>query len=256
MSNDAIHIDAVVDRLGIHPARTLDLDLSAPEDVSRWFVASCLLASRVDEARALAAYRALARTGPARLEDLADADPAALGARLEAAGLSRGTLLAQRLVRAALRLRGCGAGTLQALVGQAEGLEDLGARLAGLASGVGTATVLRFLRPLRDVWPAARETPLSAAARAAACHLGLSTPAAMDAADPDALRAGLRAAGATAELADVEAALERLGAFCLRGRTARCPLGDACPARPRAAPRNAENEVARARAPRRGPPSR
>ena len=109
--------------------------------------------------------------------------------------------------------------------------QDLAARLARLAPGVGTATVTRFLRPLRDRWPAAREIPLSAAARAAAVHLSLLREGEDEEGEPGALRSALLREADAPVLADVEAALGRLGErSCLRQRPARCPLGQACPA--------------------------
>jgi hypothetical protein len=92
--------------------------------------------------------------------------------------------------------------------------------------------VARFLRPLRERWPAAREVPLSPAARAAALHLGLLREGEDEEGEPGALRAALLRWPEAPALADAEAALARLGErACLRGRTARCPLGADCPAK-------------------------
>jgi hypothetical protein len=140
--------------------------------------------------------------------------------------------VAQRLARAGRSLAERHGGSLAALAAQAEDLEELGGRLAALASGVGTATVLRFLRPLRDLWPAAAEIPLEPAARAAAVHLGWLAEGADEEGAPAALRAVLLREPEAPPLADVEAALARLGArSCLRQRPDRCPLGARCPAR-------------------------
>jgi hypothetical protein len=50
--------------------------------------------------------------------------------------------------------------------------------------------------------------------------------------EPGALRAALREDSAQPSLADVESALTQIGTIaCSRNRTARCPLGDACPRR-------------------------
>ena len=49
---------------------------------------------------------------------------------------------------------------------------------------------------------------------------------------PGALRAALREDPAQPSLADVQFALTQLGTVaCAKNRTARCPLGDACPRR-------------------------
>ena len=124
------------------------------------------------------------------------------------------------------------AGSLDALARSTDGIEELARRLAGLAPGVGTATVARFLRPLRHRWPSAWEVPLTPAARAAAVHLGWIDEWADTEGEPGALAAFLRDEVEAPALADVEAALGRLGAAaCRRNRTRRCPLEDGCPAR-------------------------
>jgi len=232
MTDSRTRITALVDRIGGHPAQALGLDLDRPGDRNRWFVAACLLAGRADEKRALAAFRALDRAQSAGLDQLDGADPQRLCAALENAHLPQPEAVAGRLARAARGLAEAHGGSLEALAADAEDLEGLGSRLAGLASGVGAATVLRFLRPLRDRWPAAREVPLAPAARAAAEHLGLLREGEDAEGEPAALRAVLRDSGDPVALADLEAALERLGArACLRNRPERCPLGDGCPAR-------------------------
>jgi hypothetical protein len=223
---------ALLDRIGGHPAHTLGLDLDVPRDRERWFVAACLLAGRAGEERALAAFRALERASCADLDRLGADDPEPIRAALEDAGYPQPEAAAGRLARAARGLAETHGGSLEALASEAEDLEDLGSRLTGLASGVGAATALRFLRPLRDRWPAAREVPLAPAARAAAVHLGLLGAGEDSEGEPAALRAALRESGDPVAFVDLEAALERLGGrACLRNRPARCPLGDACPAR-------------------------
>jgi len=164
---------ALLDQLGGHPARTLGLDLDAPEDRARWFVAACLLAGRIPEERALEAFRALEGARCATPEQISGAPIERICAALETARHPDPESVAGRLARAALGLAETYGGSLEALAAEAEDLEGLGGRLAGLASGVGGATVLRFLRPLRDRWSAAREVPLTPAARCAAVHLGL-----------------------------------------------------------------------------------
>jgi hypothetical protein len=123
-------------------------------------------------------------------------------------------------------------GTLAALAAESDGLEALGGRLAGLAPGFGRAAVVRFLEPLRDHWIAAADLPLAPAARSAAVHLGWIEEWEDTDGAPGALRRALEAETGAPPLADVEAALTRLGQrACLRERTARCPLRDACPRR-------------------------
>lgn len=220
----------LVERLGGHPLGVLGLDPGDPQDRERWWTAACLLASRASERVAFAACLALAGRGLDRPADLA-ARPADAAAALAEAGLPDPDGMAARLARAAHELA-TGAGSLDALAGRADDIADLVGRLARLAPGIGSGAVLRFLRPLRDVWPAAAETPLDAAARAAAVHVGLLGEGEDEEGEPGALRAALAREDAAPPLADAEAALERLGrAACLRGRTGRCPLGDGCPAR-------------------------
>lgn len=172
-------------------------------------MAACLLAGAPENA-ACAAFRALAAAGLDAPPALAAAQPDPVARILERAKLPRAPQRAAALVRSCRGLVEDYGGSPAKLAAAAEGLDDLGARLAGLARGIGAATVLGFLRPLRGLWPAAADLPLSPAAEAAAEHLGLAWNG-----DPD-----------------VEAALERLGRrACLRGRPERCPLGEACPAR-------------------------
>jgi hypothetical protein len=225
-------IAALPERLGVHPARALGLDLGAPEDVARWFVAACLLAGRGTEARALEAFRELERCGLARIDRLSEADAARICSALERAGYRQPAAVARRLARAAASLAEAHGGSLEALAADADGFEALGADLARLASGLGGATILRFLRPLRGRWPSARDVPLAVPARAAAVHLGLLREDQDLEGEPGALRAALRGLGDPLDLADLEAMLERLGArACLRNRPERCPLAEACPAR-------------------------
>jgi hypothetical protein len=200
----------IVSRLGGDPAARLGLDLAREADRGRWLVAACLLSAGAPEAVAEAAFRRLAESGLEAPARLAAAPPGAVARALEQAGHPRPERVAAVLTNACRSLLERHGGSLAALAQQAEGLEDLGARVAALGRGVGQATVHCFLRPLRPHWPAAADLPLSPAAQAAAEHLGLRW-------DGDL---------------DVEAALERLGRrACLRGRVERCPLGAACPAR-------------------------
>ena len=174
-------------------------------------MAACLLSGRADEAAALAAFRALDARGLASPAALAGAGGEEVASALEESGYPRAGPAAAVLWRACRTLLERHGGSLSRLAAEADGLDELGARLAGLARGVGAATVACFLRPLRPFWPAASDLPLSPAAEAAAEHLDLVWDGSPD----------------------LEAALERLGRrACLRGRPERCPLGEECPRRP------------------------
>lgn len=222
----------LVQRLGPHPAAQLGLAPDGPEDPGGWFVAACVLSASSGEERGLAATGRLADAGLATPADLLAGGADALLTALEQSAVPRPARLAGSLVRAARTLGERYAGSFDRLAGESDGLDDLGARLAALAPGVGAATVLRFLRPLRGRWSAAADTPLDPAALAAARHLGWLVGGADEDGDPAALRAALAREPVPAAFGDVEAALERLGRrACLRGRIERCPLGEGCPAR-------------------------
>jgi endonuclease III len=222
----------LVEHLGPHPAASLGIDPRDEEGVGRWFIAACLLAGRVDAAAASAAYRALARDSLASPREIAKADPARIARGLAEAGYPKPEIAAQKLARASETLVERWGGSLSALAADADDLADLGGRIARLAPGVGPATVALFLRPLRDTWIAARELPLSPAARAAALHLGLLREGEDEEGEPGALRAALAAQPDAPSLSDAESARERLGRrACLRERVRSCPLGGDCPAR-------------------------
>jgi hypothetical protein len=222
----------LVAQLGGAAPAALGLDLEREEDLAEWLVAACLLTGRVDEERASAAFRTLRERGLVSPGVLAAADPGALAATLAEAGHPAAERSAATLVRLGRALVERHAGSLLRLAAAAEGFEDLATQLARLAPGFGPAGVLRFLRPLRDRWPAAREVPLAPAALAAARHLGLVAEGADEEGEPGALRAALARLAVAPPLADLEAALERLGSrSCLRERPERCPLGAACPRR-------------------------
>ena len=223
----------LVRHLGGHPATALGLDLDDETDLGRWLAAACLLAARSGEPVALAAFRALRGAHLTAPAELARASPEQIASALAQASYPKPEVAARRLWRAAGSLLAGYRGSPAALARQAECAEELAARVAALAPGIGAATAAAFLRPLRDAFPAAREIPLSPAARAAALHLGLLRAGEDEEGEPGALRAAL---GSGTPLADAEAALERLGRrACLRERADRCPLGDACPARARLA---------------------
>jgi endonuclease III len=211
-----------VEQLGPHPAAQAGLDLADPGDRVRWLALARLASERAPQQRVLDAFRHLAAEPGAAAGDLAAAGPARVAAVLGEAGLRKPEAVARVLCRAAASLAERYRGDLDALAAECEDLEQLGSRLAALAPGLGTATVLRFLRPLRGVWQAARETPLAETARAGDDLDG----------EPAALLAACARHAPELSPIDVEAALERLGArACRSERAARCPLEDACPAR-------------------------
>jgi endonuclease III len=223
--------EQLVSRLGPHPARRWGLDLGADADLARWLPAACLLAARQDEDAASAARAALAARGLDAPEALARTGAARVAIALAASGYPKPEITAARLVRASASLLERHAGSLGALLSGADGLTEAGAALIGLAPGLGPATAAEILRPLRDRFSAAREIPLTAAARAAAVHVGLLREGEDEEGEPGALRAALAREHPVPDLADVEAALTRLGrAACQRRSTARCPLGPDCPA--------------------------
>jgi len=222
----------LVARFGGHPAGRLGIDLEASDGPGRWLVAACLYGGRVDPDLALAAARALDAAGLADPKSVAAERPEALEALLLGVGYPAPEGTARRLWRVCDSLATHHGGSLDSLAAQSEQLEDLAGRLARLAPGFGAASVAQFLRPLRDRWVQAREIPLHPAARAAAVHLGLLTEGEDTEGEPGALRAALREDPAQPSLADVEFALTRIGTLaCSKNRTARCPLGDACPRR-------------------------
>ena len=219
-----------VERLGPHPAVRAGLDLAEPADRARWLVLARLLSERVRDEVALAAFARLAADPGAEPAGLAGADPAHVAAALAEAGMAKPEVIAAVLCRSARALCERHRGDLESLAAGSDDFEALGRALTALAPGLGAASVLRFLRPLRDAWTAARETPLAAPARAAAIHLGLLGESEDLDGEPAALRA--LCANELGDLAanDVESALERLGAeACRAGRIERCPLGADCP---------------------------
>jgi hypothetical protein len=214
----------IVRRFGPHACARAGLDPCA--DASAWLALALLLASGADETRARNALRALPPPD--------DADPhaeaAAVATALARERIPRAERLAATLVRARRAFAERWGGSLERLASDADDLETLGARIATLAPGVGRATVLRFLRPLRERFVAAREVPLAPAAHAAALHAGLLSDGEDEEGEPAALRHRLAHDPDAPPFADLEAALERLGAAsCLRGRVSRCPLGAECP---------------------------
>lgn len=211
----------------------LALTLEPDDDAALlcWFVACGLRAAERREDRVAAAVHALRERGLLSAARLASGG-AGLSGPLAEAGIREPEVAAARLARAAAALCERFDGSLSRLAGGAPSLEELGTRLVSLGPGFGPGTALRFLRPLRDVWPAAEEVPLDPAALAAAVHLGWLDEFDDPETAPGTLRRLLEDADDAPSLPRVEDALERLGrAACRRNDTRRCPLAEACPAR-------------------------
>ena len=229
MTNVRIGPRRLVEALGGHPIADLGLDFEVASDLGRWLLIASLLSGRIEPARAQRASAHLRECGLLATDRLAKTDPAEVLKPLALAQYPAPAQAAARLVRIARGVEECG-GSLGALARESAGIFELGERLTRLAPGLGAATVALFLRPLRDVWPAAGEIPLHPAARAAAVHLGLIAAGEDEDGEPGALRAALRGSADAPSFADVEWALERLGRkSCVRGRAEKCPLKDLCP---------------------------
>lgn len=219
----------LVNRLGPHAASALDLDLDLDEGLGHWLVASVLLGGRTREAVALDAFRRLAREGLAAPADIARAGFANVQRCLEEAGVSKSESVAAVLVRVCTALVRVHGGSIDGLVGGADGLDDLAQRLSQLGAGFGKAAVLRFLTPVRERWSASRDLPTSPAVLAAGRDLGW-IPATQDEEGAPASLARRASASGDVSTRDLEAALEKLGrAACLRERPDRCPLAGSCP---------------------------
>lgn len=218
----------LVQAVGGHAARPLGIDPPTDEDLERWLLLAVLSGGRGGPSRGAEALGRLDRAGLGSLGALSRADPIDLAFRLDAAGVARAEVVAARLQHLAGQLPPSGVDTLAR---GADDLASLGAALADLAPGFGARAVARFLRPLRDRWTAADALPLAPEALAAAAHLGWLDAEADAELAVGTLRQRLADAQDAPDLCDVEAALERLGAACLRERVARCPLHQRCPAR-------------------------
>ena len=221
--------------VGGHPAAALGIDLTpgpsgGDTELWRWLVAAGLLSDRLGRKRTGAALGALERAGCGSAAALAAAEPTAVAAALAAGDHPRAERRAAQLARHARELGERYAGSLERLAAESADLEELGDRLSALGPGLGAATVRRFLEPLRERWPAARELPLSPATLAAAHHLGLAADAGAEAATWETLCAAVAGAPEAPSPTDFEAALSHLGArACLRDRRDRCPLGGDAP---------------------------
>lgn len=228
----AVSPRALVARCGAHPARELGFDLDDDVQIGHWLVAVAAVGRRTADADWRRGVGALARAELGDPAAIASAGPEPIEAALAACGIDDAEAIARKLARLCASLVARHGGSVDALAGGCDGLEALGASLVRLAPGFGPAAVARFLRPLRDRWHAAAEIPLHRDAHAAAVCLGWIDASQDELGEPGALRAALREHADPAPLADVEAALERLGAAaCRRRRPGRCPLREGCGAR-------------------------
>ncbi len=233
--SDAVILE-LISKLGGLLAPKLGIDLHSESDGStaRWFLIASLMGPQFGEDRIEKAYPLLCGAKLDTLQEILHAEPQSLISTLEAAGHPKPEANAAKLRRAAEALDSIYAGSFDRLAGEAESVEDLAGRIAALASGVGPATVLRFLRPLRDRWLLADEIPLDNVARSAAIHLKLIREGEDEEGSPGALRAAWNGIASSSSeetnFADLEAALTRLGQIsCRRGRAAACPLPALCP---------------------------
>ena len=221
-------------RVGKHPAAQLGLQLEFGNDEAetqreRWLIASCLFGGRASHDQSLASARGLERRGASTPLGVVRIELGTLVEDLEEAGHPQPEAVAGLVARLATALVERGPGALEAIGREADGLEELGSRLAALAPGFGAARITRFLQPLRGAWPAAAELPLDPNACRAAFHLGWLGE---EDDDPAALRAVLHGENPEASLADCEFALSEIGRqACRRERPKRCPLGARCPPR-------------------------
>ncbi|MED5261892.1 MAG: hypothetical protein VX574_05795 [Myxococcota bacterium] len=231
---EAVTPGEIVMRVGKHPATQLGLRLECDDDDGEtqrecWLIASCLFGGRASREQALASARALGQRGASTPYGVVRIEVETLAEALEEAGHPQPGAAAALLARLAAALVERGPGALETIGREADGLEDLGSRLAALAPGFGTARITRFLQPLRDTWPAAAELPLDPNACRAAFHLGWLGE---EDDDPAALRATLEGESPEAALADCEFALSEIGRqSCRRERPERCLLGPRCPQR-------------------------
>ncbi len=233
---DLCFIARLLDRLGGHLSHKLEIDLSAEDDRSleSWLIVACLCSARMDEEKIEHIFRALRAAHCSNLQEITSCNITDITQTLARADCKNPEREAAKFKRAANALDLHYRGSLSRLAREAEGIEDLVGRIAALAPGIGVATALQFLRPLRDTWRLADEIPLHAATRAAAIHLQLLRKDEDAEGAPSILRAKLYAANEvnaqTITFADFEAALLRLGErACTRKKVANCPMQEVCP---------------------------
>lgn len=223
------------EQLGGQFSQQLGLDLASEDDraLESWLLVSCLRSSRMDEEQAERIFHVLCASNCSNLQQIASVDAVQIAQALANADCKNPEREAAKFKRAAGALSLHYRGSLTRLAREAENAEDLAGRVAALAPGIGAATVLQFLRPLREVWRLADEIPLHTAAHTAAVHLQLLREGEDAEGAPSVLRAKLYAANEassqTIAFADLEAALTRLGErACMRKKKTSCPMHEFC----------------------------
>jgi hypothetical protein len=194
-------------------AAELGIDLrSGPTARQQWFLAAIFYGARISGQLAVRTYRVFAARGLWTPEAIIAQGWDNLVVLLDEGGYARYDFkTATKLLEVMGALKDRYQGSLEQLHALTKSYADLEARLRGLATGIGPATVDIFLRELRGIWAQATP-PLSPLAQRAGEHLGLLPPgltpeAALEALDQewqDQPVAGY-------DLADLEAALVRLG---------------------------------------------
>jgi hypothetical protein len=169
---------ALVERRGGRYARTLGIDLAAPDVGERfkWFLAAVLYGARISEPIATRTWREFAAHGVLTPARILKTGWDGLVEILDAGGYVRYDYkTATKLIEVGTALMRDYGGSLDALHDAATDPRDLENRLKTLGKGIGDTTTGIFLRELRGLWARA-EPPLSPLAVAAATALGYLRP--------------------------------------------------------------------------------
>jgi hypothetical protein len=206
-------IAEVLTRFAGRFAAELGIDLrSGPAARQQWFLAAILYGARISGQLAARTYRVFANRGLWTPEAILAQGWDNLVVLLDEGGYARYDFkTATKLLNVMGTLKEQYQGSLERLHALSGSYADLEARLRGLATGIGPATVNIFLRELRGIW--ARATPpLSPLAQRAGEHLGLIPAGLTPEAALEALSREWRGQPVVGyDLADLEAALVRLG---------------------------------------------
>jgi len=221
----------LVKKLGGTYASSLGVRLTSVEsdEVFKWFLASLLLGTRIDEGIAIKTYREFEKAGVVLPEAIFETGWLGLVGILDRGGYVRYDFkTATKLLVVVGVLKEKYEGDLNRLHFFATDESDLEKRLQGLGKGIGPVTVAIFLRELRDLWEKA-EPGLSEPALLASRKLGLIQTT--DAASAlEGLRTMWEANGRDERrFSDLEAALVKLGKnYCRRKRCSRCLVQEEC----------------------------
>lgn len=201
----------------------------SPAERQKWFLAAILFGAPISGELASRTYRVLAEQGVITPEAVLARGWDGLVVLLDEGGYTRYDFkTATKLLTAMTALKQHYQGDLEILAAAARDPKDLEQRLLDLASGIGPTTVNIFLRELRGIWPKA-QPPLSALARLSADHLGLIPRELSADMAWKALVTHWKAQPAAGfEIADLEAALVRLGRDFCRKPAKPCPLKSRC----------------------------